>query len=54
MNFRETTAKQLATAGHVIAKVIRETHARRNKRQMMGVYSQIIYVERYEVVTAVN
>jgi len=53
MNFRETKAKQLASAGHVTSTVIGETHARRNKRQMNGMYSQIFYVERYEGVTAV-
>jgi hypothetical protein len=47
MNFRETTAKQLASPGHVTATVIGETHARRNKHQMIGTDSQIFYVERY-------
>ena len=54
MNFCKTTVKQLASAGHVTATVIGETHARRNKGQRIGKYSQIFYVERYEVVTAVN
>jgi hypothetical protein len=53
MNFRKTKAKQLASVGHVTATVIGETHARRNKGQRIGKYSQIFYVERYEVVTTV-
>jgi hypothetical protein len=52
MNF-ETTVTQLASAGHVTATVIGETHARRNKGQRIGKNSLIFYVERYEVVTAV-
>jgi hypothetical protein len=53
MNFRETTMKQLASAGHVTATVIGESRARRNKGQRIGMYSQIFYVESYESVTAV-
>jgi hypothetical protein len=53
MNLRETTVKQLASAGHVTTTEIGETHVRRNKHQRIGIYPQIFYVERYEFVTAV-
>lgn len=53
MNFRERTVKQLARAGHVTATVKGETHARKNRRQTIGQYSQIFYIDRFEVVTSV-